>query len=294
MTSLIVSIGEDSELIAVVASPGDPDLVIPFSYTDPSGLASVETMATVPNIGSAPANRKAGLIVTGIKPGRTTLNTFVILDPHSSSSVGTLQIEVSDLVDPNIDMYYFGRYFVWRRNLPPSTAGSNYLIFSASSGSLAIASAQNQPDNGPVPEGIYRFSARLDPLQSTVDQANAALPKEPGPDGPISNTRQGIQFLPIGGNPASPLVYPNWGSMRVRLEPTTALSSQRGGFYLHNSAKGYTHGCVEVGKSVELTRQDFFRLIVEYATSRTISKTFLMLKVKYRTPDTSTRGDTKI
>lgn len=291
MTTLALTIGEDSELIAVVASSSDPDLIVPLSYTSPSDFANVETMTTVPPIGSTPANRKAGLIVTGMKPGRTTLNTFVITSPYASSTIGALQVEVSDLVEPNIDLYYFGRYLVWRHNLPPSVAGSNYLVFSASSGNLPIASAQNQPEDGPVPEGAYRFSARLDPLQSTVAQANTALPKEPGTDGPISNTRQGIQFLPIGGNG---LVYPNWGSMRVRLEPTTTMPAQRtGGFYLHNSAKGYTHGCVEVGKSVEAARSDFFTLLVEYATS-SASKTFLTLKVKYRTPDTSTRGNTKI
>src|SRR5262249_15593152 len=160
---------------------------------------------------------------------------------------------------------------------------------SASSGNLPIASAQNRPDDGPVPEGMYRFFAKLDPLQSSVAQANAALPNEPGANGPISNTRQGIQFLPIGGDG---LLFTDWGSMRVRIEPTTTLPAQRsGGFYLHNSAKGFTHGCVEVGRSVDEARSDFFSLLVEYATSPA-SKTFITLKVKYRTPETSTAGNT--
>jgi hypothetical protein len=295
LTSLALSIGEDSDLLASVASNDDPDLLVPFTIADP-GIVTIEQQPSSPSFpSSVSSNRKAGLVITGMKPGQTTVTTFIV-NRLSESTIARLQVNVTDLVDSNIDLYYFGRYLVWRRSLPSSAtgsaAGSNYLLFDASSGLFAIASAQNQPDNGPLPEGTYRFKAELDPLQNSVDKANAAMPNEPGPNGPISNTRQGIQYLPIGGNPGSPLVAPQWGSMRVRIEPTSA-SSQRGGFYLHNSAKGYTHGCVEIGSSLEPRRRDFFSLLVEYATSR-IGKPFLTLKVKYRSPDTSTRGNTKI
>jgi hypothetical protein len=288
MTSLVVSIGEDSEVIAAVASPGDPDLLMPNAYSDPSDFASVDVMQEPPPFGAVPAHRKCGIVITGMKPGRTTVTTETILRA-TAPTIATLQVDVNDLLDPNVDLYYLGRYLVWRRTLPASAAGSNYLLFSASSGNFAFASAQNQPDNGPVPEGLYRFLAKLDPKQSSVQLANDALPKEGGPDGLISNTRQGIQYLPVGGNGN---VFWNWGSKRVRLEPITALSSARGGFYLHNSTKGYTHGCIELGKSIESRPRDFFGLLEEHAV--TASKQFLTLKVKYRTPDTSTRGDTKL
>jgi hypothetical protein len=295
LTSLALSIGEDSDLLAAVASNDDPDLLVPFTIADP-GIVTTEQQPSSPSFPSSIAsNRKAGLVITGMKPGQATLTTFIV-NRLSDSTIARLQVNVADLVDSNIDIYYFGRFLVWRRSLPPSAAGSaagsNFLLFDASSGLFSIASAQNQPDNGPLPEGTYRLKAELDPLQNSIDKANAALRNEPGPNGPISNTRQGIQYLPIGGNPGSPLVAPQWGSMRVRLEPTSA-SSQRGGFYLHNSAKGYTHGCVEVGSSLEPRRRDFFSLLVEFATSGNAKKS-LMLKVKYRTPDTSTRGNTKI
>lgn len=287
MTSLALSIGEDSELLALVASPDDPDVVAPISSADHPDLVTIEEQRTSPNFPTSVAsNRKAGLIITGMKPGRTTITSFVV-DFRSSSRIAQLQVNVADLTDANIDLYYFGRYLVWKQSLPPSATGSNYLVFDATSGFLAMANAQNVPNFGPVPEGTYRFKAELDPLQDSVDKANAAMPKQPGPDGPISNTRQGIQYLPN----SDPEIYSSWGSMRVRLEPTSSPSSQRGGFYLHNSAKAFTSGCIEVGSSLGLTRQDFFKLLVEYATGRR-PKAFLMLKVKYRGPYTFTRGNT--
>lgn len=293
MTSLALSIGEDSELVAVVASDSDPPLLVPLTSADRSDIVTVEEQRTAPRFPTAvTSERKAGIIVTGLKPGQAILTTFVV-NRRDTSTIAQLPVTVADLIEPNIDMYYFGRFLVWRRSLPPSVAGSNFLVFDASSGLFAVASAQNQPDSGPLPEGTYRFKAEFDPLQNSVEKANAALGNEPGPNGPVSNTRQGIQYLPIGGNPGSPLVYPQWGSMRVRIEPTSVPPSQRGGFYLHNSAKGFTHGCVEIGNALGQKRQDFFDLLVEYASVRR-DKTSLMLKVKYRTPDTSTRGNTKV
>ncbi len=55
----------------------------------------------------------------------------------------------------------------------------------------------------------------------------------------------------------------DWGSMRIRIEPDKATkdriseTGRSGGFYIHNSHKGYTHGCVEVETS-------FFDELIEY------------------------------
>ena len=79
MTSLVVSIGEDSEVIAAVAAPGDPDLLMPNAYSDPSEFASVDVMKEPPPFGAVPAHRRCGIVITGVKPGRTTVTTETIL-----------------------------------------------------------------------------------------------------------------------------------------------------------------------------------------------------------------------
>ena len=42
---------------------------------------------------------------------------------------------------------------------------------------------------------------------------------------------------------------PNWGENRVRLNALhidNPKARNRGGFYLHDSTKGFTHGCIEI------------------------------------------------
>jgi hypothetical protein len=38
---------------------------------------------------------------------------------------------------------------------------------------MPIASAQTIKDSGPIPEGLYKFKAQIDPLRSNIAQANA-------------------------------------------------------------------------------------------------------------------------
>jgi hypothetical protein len=55
--------------------------------------------------------------------------------------------------------------------------------------------------SGPLPESDYVFTARLDPAQAGVDQANKRG------DVSVNDAEQGIQFLPVGGNGP---VFPQW------------------------------------------------------------------------------------
>ena len=47
----------------------------------------------------------------------------------------------------------------------------------------------------------------------------------------------GVQFLGPGS--------PEWGTWRARLEKVSVQDNRTNTFYLHNSHKGYTHGCAE-------------------------------------------------
>lgn len=58
----------------------------------------------------------------------------------------------------------------------------------------------------------------------------------------------------------------------------------RGGFYLHDSTKGYSHGCIEVELGL------FVQLRIY---SKKTKKKTLIIKVNYENGD-STNGDTKI
>lgn len=64
----------------------------------------------------------------------------------------------------------------------------------------------------------------------------------------------GIQKIPRGKNDASECepYWAQWGQNRARMEPADSstqnkcLPVMRGGFYLHDSTKGFSHGCIEV------------------------------------------------
>lgn len=139
------------------------------------------------------------------------------------------------------------------------------------------ASEQTRADEGPIPEGTYWFPVIL------AGQAKLLTPKN-------LDQRQGIESVPqtaYFGGIAYDLTA--WGPDRVRLNVThidDSRASHRGGFYLHDSTKGYSHGCIEV-------QPDFFVHLRAYAklVSR---KKFLHLRVRYPSSDASTNGQTKV
>jgi hypothetical protein len=76
--------------------------------------------------------------------------------------------------------------------------------------------------------------------------------------------------------------WANWGWHRVQLQPADARTARacspaRGGFYLHDSTKGYTHGCIEVEGA-------FFDRLIRLA--RTGRQSRMSLKVAYKTSTT--------
>lgn len=77
--------------------------------------------------------------------------------------------------------------------------------------------------------------------------------------------------------------YPEWGTVRARLEilPGT-ITNGRNFFYLHNSTKGYSHGCVE-------TQTGLFNKFYELRKNKA---TKIRVKVQYQTSNQSTYGAT--
>jgi hypothetical protein len=134
-------------------------------------------------------------------------------------------------------------------------------------------------NGGPIPEGHYRVMIRDRGVAS--DDGTGFCNLKPG---------WGIQTIPRGtaaGN-CEPF-WANWGNNRVRLEPADASTRhacihQRSGFYLHDSTKGYSHGCIEVEGS-------FFTALRQHM-ARARGNGYYLLKVKY-VPGRTTSGGTR-
>jgi hypothetical protein len=106
------------------------------------------------------------------------------------------------------------------------------------------------------------------------------------------DVREGIEYVPgtlqFGGR-----TYQNyaWGPERVRLTTVHIDQPQnrkRGGFYLHDSTKGFSHGCIEVNPQFFVRLRQFVKLPAKKRGNRTR----LYLKVKYPSSNTSTYGGT--
>jgi hypothetical protein len=92
-------------------------------------------------------------------------------------------------------------------------------------------------------------------------------------------TRLGNADHPEGsrGRTLRSLLGANWGRNRSRLEPADiktrhACMPIRSGFYLHDSTKGFSHGCIEV-------EGRFFTVLRSRVPSH--SRAYFILKVKY-------------
>jgi hypothetical protein len=155
--------------------------------------------------------------------------------------------------------------------------------FKATSGLVGYqnASFQTTVDHGPIPEGLYSF-----PLHVAKDATMVS------PSGDLDQ-REGVEHIPdtITGF-GKTYSFPGWGPDRVRLSTIhikDVKARHRGGFYLHDSHKGYSHGCIEVAAM-------FFgklRLYINLPANKRAGKTRLYLKVQYPSPTADTNGGTK-
>lgn|SRR3990167_1570848 len=170
------------------------------------------------------------------------------------------------------ELFYDGQFLKWK---------DKGLVFKATSGmpSHQMPGEQCLPDAGPVPEGNYK-----------VFIVNQGVAKDDGRGICALSPAWGIQEIPRGAK-AGPCesYWANWGVNRARMEPADGATKKqcapisRGGFYLHDSVKGYSHGCIEV----ETTLFDHLRQ--HYTKTK---KQVILLQVKY-VPGRSTNGGTK-
>lgn len=153
--------------------------------------------------------------------------------------------------------------------------------FKASSGMLGYQLSKEQclPDKGPVPEGNY-YIPLIAGGPATDDGTGRCN---------LSPSWQ-IQTIPRGTIAGACEPYwANWGNNRVRFEPAdiatknACLPIKRGGFYLHDSTKGYSHGCIEIDGLFFAQLRSFIK---------TNKKSRLNLKIKYI--GRSTYGGTKV
>jgi hypothetical protein len=175
------------------------------------------------------------------------------------------------------DTFYDGQYLYWY--------GVGNYTYEATSGMKGHqkAAEQTKSDTGPIPEGLYSFSIKLAGSARVVNVAQGKL-----------DTKEGIQNLEnMPGNDGQFYEAPEWGKNRVRLTLIQLFNSKarhRGGFYIHDSQKGYTHGCIEVDPA-------FFVKLRQYATDQAAlknGKKRMTLKVKYASASASTYGSTDV
>lgn len=286
LTALNLKVGEESVPITLASTGPTENLQGVSFFQDKSTVFLVEDVA-------AGRGRDRVISLTGRAPGAATINAA---DPTLSGPNRYLaSLTVTTIPDPpdTVDMIYSGKYLYWRNSLPASLKGKPFpLLFSATSGQLMHQIVKDQAirDEGPIPAGVYTFSSDIDPKQASFAMAsNRQGSPAHSPDGPaFKNNGEGIQFLP--GTEQQP-ANTDWGTLRVRLTSLSGNTPGRNGFFLHNSRKGYSHGCIEVGTTPDgLT--DFFAALLLYA-AESGKKARLSVRVAYSWPEQTTGGATK-
>ena len=154
--------------------------------------------------------------------------------------------------------------------------------FKATSGLPDSQLPKNQctPDSGPIPEGFYK-----------IFLGDHGLAKDDGRGMCALKPSWGIQSISSGKAAGECAPYwANWGKNRARMEPADLETKSkcspvmRGGFYLHDSTKGYSHGCIEVETRI-------FPLL--RAFNKATKNNTITIKVKYN-KGVATNGGTKI
>jgi hypothetical protein len=182
------------------------------------------------------------------------------------------------------DMVYNGILLTWRAKQFNATSGNFYVHESRDprTGEIArevwdyrYAANQDVPNYGPIPEGVFWLSLKF------AGEAKRSR------DGQLLRG-DGIERISGGEDSA-------WGGNRVRLiahhiESKSARQNRDvNSFYIHDSHKGYTHGCLEV-------QNNFFAELRTFAAAESKKddgRRRLWLRVDYASKFTSTLGKTK-
>ncbi|MBS0032142.1 tlde1 domain-containing protein [Chitinophaga sp. 22321] len=140
-----------------------------------------------------------------------------------------------------------------------------------------VARESTMKDQGPLPEGKYWILLLPNP--------NRIAKADPRTGEILANPKGGIERLPkmFTTTTGQTLIYPGWGNTRARLFPDKSTRTHgRNNFYLHDSHKGYSHGCIE-------TEPTLFDKLLQ------IRKGFtkIALMVDYPSDSTTTNGGTQ-
>jgi hypothetical protein len=214
---------------------------------------------------------------------KPTQSKWWSVDPLADSSVGYSPFHFSGnnpilFIDPDGRdwVLYTGQKVIWYGGDYGDKSEVRY-TFKGTSGMPGYRQAQYQgvKNAGPTPEGKYSIN-----LKPALRVAKA----DPNTGELVSNPEGGIESIPetFTTRNGEIYTYPGWGTIRAKLDPDPQTNTQgRYAFYLHDSQKGYTHGCVEC-------EQDFFDILLDYQKENNL----IEVQVDYETPATSTYGGT--
>jgi hypothetical protein len=157
--------------------------------------------------------------------------------------------------------------------------------FKATSGLPGSQTADQQTvkDHGPIPEGNYSLLLKESGTANVVDVKHSVL-----------DAREGIESLVDMPGPDGRFYESDqWGKNRVRLRIFWIKNPKargRNGFYLHDSTKGFSHGCIEV----EPRFFNRLRQMAKEESAKPRGRRHLYLKVEYPSATESTYGGTKV
>ena len=140
---------------------------------------------------------------------------------------------------------------------------------------------QNIRDRGPIPEGTYQIPLKDGGTTTTYKTKGGDLTYDK--DLEIQN----MECITTPDRKAFVEFNHDWGKNRVRLKIVKFASNKskhRSGFYIHDSIKGYSSGCIEVetGFFTELRKESkkqmgkgTLNLLVKYAYEETYGGTWI-------------------
>ncbi len=189
------------------------------------------------------------------------------------------------------DLFYNGQVLIWNWGNRKYKATSGLVESSdgeeggTKDGILDYRYAKyaKKKNHGPTPPGLYQLIAQdSKKLVRVADWATCSLGS--------AGLSTGIQKIPRGADSKNGLeecedFWINWGFNRIKFFSKKSTKTYgRSGFYLHDSTKAYTHGCIEVEKR-------FFDDLRLYSKDPK-NKSSLTLKVSYKDEKTHTYGFT--
>jgi hypothetical protein len=154
------------------------------------------------------------------------------------------------------DMLYDGKVLQW-------TPFGKVEKYAATSGAPGYQTPDKEvvEDLGPVPEGHYTVPIRLGGYAYLIGVTEEPIGLRPQFDreDSIENMPENVEFGDVTKGSPFPN-FPDWGCHRVRLT-TVSYDNPKvkrpGGFYIHDSTKGYSKGCIE-------TSHLFFEHLIQF------------------------------